>query len=124
MPIPCGQAAPGATVLAAVIFVVVVFESTAALADRHCSPVLDRYYGARAALHDRQEPCGERLDYALELLSRAVADARACGCFSIEAELLPFLDNADAGEADCEEREVRILGLDEKLADMVEECNF
>ncbi len=94
-----------------------------ASADRHCSPILFRYYDARAALHETDNACPARLAIAVGFLRDATAEARACGCLDVETELETFIGNLPADEADCGTAERTILGLDKQLENRVAGCN-
>ncbi|HSM41503.1 MAG TPA: hypothetical protein VK862_12190 [Afifellaceae bacterium] len=94
-----------------------------ASADRHCSPVLFRYYDARAALHETGNACPARLAIALDFMRDASAEARACGCLDVEIELDAFIGNLPAGGADCGIAERTILELDKQLENRVAGCN-
>lgn len=93
-----------------------------ASADRHCAPVLERYYFARTVLNDEEKSCGRQRAEAEGYLEEAAVQARICGCARAEAAITGFLRDRDAAQG-CMAARSQILQLDEELADLVEACH-
>jgi len=94
-----------------------------ASADRHCAPVLYKYYDARSALADAGPDCDASLARSTGFLSEAVAEARACGCNKVETTLTEFLRQRETVAQDCNAAGREILQLDELLPELVEGCH-
>jgi hypothetical protein len=115
-----GRRAVALAVAAALIHIAV---PGGAVADRHCSPVLFRYYDARAALQQTEAACPARLTRALDYMREAAAEAGACGCLDLETEIESFVADLTAAEENCAAAAQKILGLDKRLENRAAGCN-
>lgn len=98
-------------------------DSVPSLADRHCLPALNAYYGARYALHDESAACVPALEQALEALRSAVDHANVCGCGQLVGTIKPLIEDPEGGEAGCRRRAAEILGQSERVKALVGACN-
>ncbi len=108
--------------LVAILFPVLL--SGPAIADRHCAPVMEAYWRARAFLLQEDQSCTEILARSNPDFHEAVAQARICGFISLHDHLqsLLFGDGAD-GES-CEARVERILEFSPELQAIIENHHY
>jgi hypothetical protein len=92
-----------------------------ALADRHCGPVVDAYFQARAELLAPGALCEAALPAALLRMQEAAAAARACGCAAMEQVVQEAL--APLPEGACARRRDFILELRDPLESAHETCH-
>lgn len=93
------------------------------LADRHCLPALNAYYGARYALHDESAACAPALEQAFEALRSAMDHANVCGCGELVEAIKPLVEAQGGDEASCRSRAAEILGQSERMKALVDTCN-
>jgi hypothetical protein len=106
-----------------VCFVAILLAGPAALADRHCAPILERYFEARFEILKPHNDCPNSLQEALNGMAEAVGEAGACGCSVLQNYLNAVIEDVKSVGRHCPDMQTLLLDLDSELSKEVEACH-
>ena len=106
-----------------VCVVAFLLTASSALSDRHCAPVLERYFEARSEILKPHNDCPNSLQDALHGMADAAVEAGVCGCNILQFYLNAVIEDVNSVGRTCPDKQTLLLELDSELFKEVEACH-